>query len=107
MRTVYLGTSDFAVEVLERLTSTPHRPVLVVTRPDRPRGRGRKLQPPPVAERAALLGIETIQPEDVNGEEAAAAIAAAEPEAGAVCADGALVKEPLLAAHELPTVHPP
>jgi methionyl-tRNA formyltransferase len=106
MRTVYLGTSDFAVEVLERLAATPHRPVLVVTRPDRPRGRGRKLQPPPVAERAALLGIETIQPEDVNGEEASAAIAAAEPEAVAICAYGALVKDPLLSAYELLNVHP-
>ena len=106
MRTVYLGTSDFAVEVLERLAATPHKPVLVVTRPDRPRGRGRKLQSPPVAERAALLGIETIQPEDVNGDEAGAAIAAAEPEAVAICAYGALVKEPLLSAHELLNVHP-
>src|SRR5215204_4531115 len=106
MRTVYLGTSDFAVEVLERLATTPHRPVLVVTRPDRPRGRGRKLLPPPVAERAALLGIETIQPEDVNGEQAGAAIAAAEPEAVAICAYGALVKEPLLSAYELLNVHP-
>jgi methionyl-tRNA formyltransferase len=106
MRTVYLGTSDFAVEVLERLAATPHRPALVVTRPDRPRGRGRKLQPPPVAERAALLGIETIQPEDVNGEVAGAAIAAAEPEAVAICAYGALVKEPLLSAYELLNVHP-
>jgi len=106
MRTVYLGTSDFAVAVLERLAATPHRPALVVTRPDRPRGRGRKLQPPPVAERAALLGIETIQPEDVNGAEAVAAIAAAQPEAVVICAYGALVKEPLLSAHELLNVHP-
>ena len=106
MRTVYLGTSDFAVEVLERLAATPHRPVLVVTRPDRPRGRGRKLQSPPVAERAALLGIETIQPEDVNADEAGAAIAAAEPEAVAICAYGALVKEPLLSAYEMLNVHP-
>jgi methionyl-tRNA formyltransferase len=106
MRTVYLGTSDFAVEVLERLAATPHRPVLVVTRPDRPRGRGRKLRRPPVAERAALLGIETIQPEDVNVEEAGAAIAAAKPGAVAICAYGALVKEPLLSAYELLNVHP-
>ena len=70
MRTVYLGTSEFSVEVLERVAATPHRPVLVVTRPDRPRGRGRRLSPPPVAERSALLGIETIQPESVNDEEA-------------------------------------
>jgi methionyl-tRNA formyltransferase len=106
MRTVYLGTSDFAVEVLERLSATPHRPLLVVTRPDRPRGRGRRLQPPPVAERAALLGVETIQPEDVNGDEARAAIAAAEPDAAIICAYGALVKEPLLSAHPMFNVHP-
>ena len=106
MRTVYLGTSEFAVEVLERLAATPHRPALVVTRPDRRRGRGRKLQPPPVAERARLLGVETIQPEDVNGEEARAAIAAAKPEAVVICAYGALVREPLLSAYEMLNVHP-
>jgi methionyl-tRNA formyltransferase len=106
VRTVYLGTSEFAVEVLERMAASPHRPVLVVTRPNRPRGRGRKLQAPPVAERAALLGIETVQPDDVNGEAARAAIAAAAPEAVVICAYGALVKEPLLSAHELLNVHP-
>ena len=106
MRTVYLGTTDFAVAVLRRLADSDHRPELVVTRPDRPRGRGRKLQPPPVAERAALLGVETIQPEDVNGDEASAAVAAAEPEAVIICAYGALVKEPLLSAHPMFNVHP-
>jgi methionyl-tRNA formyltransferase len=106
MRTVYLGTSDFAVEVLERLAATPHRPALVVTRPDRPRGRGRRVQPPPVKERAALLGIETIQPDDVNGEQARAAISRAEPEAVLICAYGALLKEPLLSEHEMLNVHP-
>jgi methionyl-tRNA formyltransferase len=80
--------------------------VLVVTRPDRPRGRGRKLAPPPVAERAALLGVQTIQPEDVNGEEAREAIAAVEPEALLICAYGALVKEPLLSGYEMLNVHP-
>jgi methionyl-tRNA formyltransferase len=106
MRTVYLGTSEFAVDVLERLAATPHRPLLVVTRPDRPKGRGRRVQPPPVAERAALLGIETIQPADVNAEEARAAIAAAEPDVVAICAYGALLKEPLLSEHEMLNVHP-
>jgi methionyl-tRNA formyltransferase len=106
MRTVYLGTSEFAVDVLEAVAATPHRPVLVVTRPDRPRGRGRKVQPPPVAERAALLGIETLQPDDVNAEEARAAIAAAKPEAVLICAYGALLKEPLLSEHEMLNVHP-
>ncbi len=106
MRTVYLGTSAFAVDVLERIAATPHRPLLVVTRPDRPRGRGRRVQAPPVAERAGLLGIETIQPADVNAEDARAAIAAAEPEAVLICAYGALLKEPLLSEQEMLNVHP-
>ena len=75
MRTVYLGTSDFAATVLDRLAVSAHRPQLVVTRPDARRGRGRKLAAPPVADTARLLGIEVLQPEDVNGEEARARIA--------------------------------
>jgi methionyl-tRNA formyltransferase len=106
MRTVYLGTSEFAVDVLDAVAATPHRPVLVVTRPDRPRGRGRRVQPPPVAERARLLGIETFQPGDVNAEEARAAIARADPDAVLICAYGALLKEPLLSEHEMLNVHP-
>ncbi|HEX8066118.1 MAG TPA: methionyl-tRNA formyltransferase [Thermoleophilaceae bacterium] len=106
MRTVYLGTSDFAVSVLDRLADSPHRPVLVVTRPDRPRGRGRRLSPPPVAEAARALGIETIQPESVNSDEARAAISAAEPESVCICAYGALIKEPLLSEHPMLNVHP-
>jgi methionyl-tRNA formyltransferase len=106
MATVYLGTSEFSVEVLERLAATPRRPVLVVTRPDRPQGRGRRVQPPPAGERARLLGIVTIQPEDVNSPEARRAIADVEPEAVVICAYGALIKEPLLSEYELLNVHP-
>jgi methionyl-tRNA formyltransferase len=106
MRTVYLGTSGFAAEVLDRLATSAHRPSLVVTRPDRPRGRGRKLGSPPVAETARLLGIELIQPENLNAEETRAAIAAAEPEVVCICAYGALIREPLLSQHEMLNVHP-
>ena len=106
MRIVYLGTSGFAASVLERLAETPHRPVLVVTRPDRPAGRGRRLTPPPVAEVARRLGIDIDQPEDVNGPEARARIAAAEPDVVVVCAFGALLKEPLLSEFELLNIHP-
>jgi methionyl-tRNA formyltransferase len=106
MRTVYLGTSGFAATVLDRLAASPHRPQLILTRPDAPRGRGRKLAPPPVADTAQLLGIEVFQPEDVNGEQARRRIAAAEPEVIAICAYGALIKEPLLSEHEMLNVHP-
>ncbi|HTR89288.1 MAG TPA: methionyl-tRNA formyltransferase [Solirubrobacteraceae bacterium] len=106
MRTVFLGTSDFAVAVLEALAGGAHRPALVVTRPDRPRGRGRRLSPPPVARAARALGIELIQPERVNEEEGRRAIAACEPGAVVVCAYGALIREPLLSEHEMLNVHP-
>ena len=106
MRTVYLGTSEFAVAVLEELARSEHRPRLVVTRPDRRRGRGRRVSPPPVAEQAARLGIDLIQPQSVNDGEALERVAAAEPEAVLICAFGALIKEPLLSAYELLNVHP-
>ena len=106
VRTVYLGTSPFAVAVLERLASSPHRPSLVVTRPDRPRGRGRKLSPPPAADAARRLGIEVFQPDSVNSEDARARIAAVDPEAVLICAFGALIKEPLLSAYPMYNVHP-
>jgi methionyl-tRNA formyltransferase len=106
LRTVYLGTSAFAADVLRDLAGSPHRPALVVTRPDRPAGRGRKLTPPPVAETARELGLELIQPADVNADEARAQIAAAAPDRVLVCAFGALLKKPLLDEHELLNVHP-
>jgi methionyl-tRNA formyltransferase len=102
VRTVYLGTSEFAAAVLERLPA----PELVVTRPDRPAGRGRKLTPPPVALRARELGLEVFQPPSVNDDEARSRIAAARPDVVVVCAFGALLKEPLLSEHLMLNVHP-
>jgi len=106
VRTVYLGTSEFAAVVLDRLAESEHRPQLVVSRPDRRRGRGRKVSPPPVVERARELGIETFQPEKVNSPEARERIAAAQPEAVAICAYGAIIGDELLAAHDWFNVHP-
>ena len=106
MRIVYLGTSQFAAVVLRRLAESAHRPVLVVTRPDRPRGRGRKLAAPPVADAARELGIALEQPASVNDEAVLRTIAAARPEAVCVCAFGALITEPLLSAFEMLNVHP-
>src|SRR5829696_5018200 len=96
MRTVYLGTSSFAAAVLERLAASEHSPTLVVTRPDRPRGRGRKLASPPVVPVARELEIEVFQPDSVNADDARERIAAEQPEAVCICAFGALIKEPLL-----------
>jgi len=121
---VFLGTSEFAATILERLAgSDAHRPALVLTRPDRPRGRGRRLASPPVAETARALEIPLEQPESVNDPQARLLIAQAgrtpagrpgngetTAQGGAqtviVCAFGALITEPLLSEHELLNVHP-
>ena len=106
MPTVFLGTSEFAAAVLRRLAGTDHRPALVITRPDRRRGRGRRLGAPPVADAARALGLELAQPESVNDEPTREQIAALAPEAVCVCAYGALITEPLLSAHPILNVHP-
>ena len=106
MRTVYLGTSDFAVTVLERLADSRWRPALVITRPDRPRGRGRRLSPPPVATAARELGIDVAQPDSVNADETRARIGSIDPDTMLICAFGALIKEPLLSDYEWLNVHP-
>jgi methionyl-tRNA formyltransferase len=106
LTTVYLGTSAFAAAVLERLAASAHRPALVVTRPDRPAGRGRVLTPPPVATLAHELGIDVIQPDSVNTDEVTDRIAATGAEAVIVCAFGALIKEPLLSRVQMLNVHP-
>ncbi|MEV4419116.1 methionyl-tRNA formyltransferase [Patulibacter sp. NPDC049589] len=105
VRTAFLGTSWFAADVLRRLAAADRAPVLVLTRPDRPAGRGRKLTPPPVADAARELGIPLLQPERLD-DDAVAAIAAVSPDALIVCAYGAIVREPLLSAYPLLNVHP-
>jgi methionyl-tRNA formyltransferase len=106
VRTVFLGTSDFAAALLSDLAGGAHRPGLVLTRPDRPSGRGRKLSSPPVAETARELGLELAQPDNVNESAARERIVAVQPQVVIVCAFGALIKEPLLSEHELLNVHP-
>jgi methionyl-tRNA formyltransferase len=105
-RVVYLGTSEFAAGVLRAIGEGPHRPALVVTRPDAKRGRGRKVAPPPVAVAARELGIEVDQPASVNDDNARARIEAVRPDAVVLCAFGALVKEPLLGDHDILNIHP-
>ena len=106
MKTVYLGTSDFAAAILRRLAGTRHSPRLVVTPPDRPKGRGRRSGPPPVATTAAELEIDLLQIENVNEEAALERIRAAAPEAAAICAFGQLIREPLLSELPFLNVHP-
>jgi methionyl-tRNA formyltransferase len=62
----FAGTPEFAAWALQHLVSVGRRPFLVITRPDRPRGRGRRATAPPAAVAAAALGLECAQVEDIN-----------------------------------------
>lgn len=66
LKIVYMGTPDFAVPPLQSLQDSGHEVQAVVTQPDRPKGRGRKLTPPPVKLAAEQHGIPVLQPETVR-----------------------------------------
>jgi methionyl-tRNA formyltransferase len=70
VRLAYLGTPAFAVPTLERIVAAGHEVLLVVTQPDRPRGRGQQLAQSPVKEAALRLGLPVYQPERVRRPEA-------------------------------------
>jgi methionyl-tRNA formyltransferase len=106
LRTAYLGTSAFAAEVLRTLAESKHRPLLVLTPPDRRAGRGRRLSSPPAADAARELGIELHQSADLNDDASAARLREARPEVVAVCAFGQLIREPVLSEHPFLNVHP-
>ena len=66
MRVVFWGTPDFAVESLKALINSKHNVVAVITQPDKPKGRGKKLTPPPVKVEAEKHGIPVYQPEKIK-----------------------------------------
>lgn len=93
---VFMGTPDFAVPCLKALTDAGHGVSLVVTQPDRPKGRGRRPAPPPVKTAAAEAGIAVIQPESPRESQAMASIAAAKPDLLVVVAYGHILSRALL-----------
>src|SRR5690625_3229824 len=65
-KVVFMGTPDFAVPVLEKLITSEYDVVLVVTQPDRPKGRKKRRTPPPVKIAAERAGIPVFQPEKLS-----------------------------------------
>ncbi|KPK71283.1 hypothetical protein AMJ82_01330 [candidate division TA06 bacterium SM23_40] len=95
MRIVFMGSPAFALPSLKRLAQSRHSVVLVVTQPDRPRGRGRRVGAPPVKEAAESSGIPVMQPEDPNAEEVRGRIEEANADLGVVVAYGQFLKRAL------------
>jgi methionyl-tRNA formyltransferase len=94
----FLGTPDAAVPTLERVVDAGFAVPLVITRPDRRRGRGGKTSPSPVKAAAERLGLEVYQPESVNDPECLARIVDAPTDVLLIVAFGQILKKPLLAA---------
>jgi len=96
LRLVFFGTPQFAVPSLEKL-AREHDIALVVAQPDKPAGRGMKMQAPAVAVKARELGLPLAQPAKVRSEEFLGSIAALSPDAGIVVAYGKILPAALLA----------
>jgi len=80
LNVIFAGVPDLAVPALRALADSQHDVALVVTQPDRPAGRGRKLKAPPVKSFAESRGIPVIQPESINRPDAVEAVRVVRPD---------------------------
>lgn len=98
-RILFMGTPDFAVPVLKSLVAGPDEVVAVVTQPDREKGRGKRLSPPPVKTAALQAGLPVLQPTKIKTQEFRDTLAAFRPDLAVVVAYGRILPPSLL---ELP-----
>jgi len=96
LRIVFMGTPDFAVPALQALVDGPEQVVAVVCQPDRERGRGKVLSPPPVKVLAEKHGLPVLQPESVRTEPFFEQMRQLAPDLLVVAAYGKILPEPLL-----------
>lgn len=99
-----MGTPDFSVPALKQLAAQDDFDIrLVVTQPDRPKGRGKKLIPPPVKLAALELGIEVFQPEQINTPQAQDKLLSFKPDFFVVTAYGMILSQNIL---DIPEIMP-
>ena len=94
---IFMGTPSFAVPSLKALAQNAYNVSLVVTQPDRPKGRGRKVIPPPVKSAALTLGYDVLQPASVRTDEFSVQISAVKPDLYVVVAFGRILPANILA----------
>ncbi len=99
MRIVFMGTPDFAVEALNRINESGHEILAVITQPDKPKGRGKKIRYTPVKQAALDRGLTVLQPEKVKDPEFLKILKSLEPECIVVAAYGQILPGEIL---ELP-----
>ena len=96
MRTIFFGSPPFALGVFAALASSKHRPTALVTTPQRPSGRGQKLQPSKLAQLAQEHAIEVLALEDPHAPDALARLRSLEPDLLLVASYGRILKRELL-----------
>lgn len=96
MKIVFMGTPDFAAAALEAILKAGHEVVLAVTQPDKPKGRGGHMQPPPVKICALEHEIPVFQPERIKRPEAVAVLKQYEAEIFIVAAFGQILSQEIL-----------
>ena len=97
LRLAYFGTPDFAVPGLEALVASHHQVVVLISQPDRPRGRGQRLQPTPTKIVADAAGIPVLQPTRLKDEVFLDALRAHDLDLGVVAAYGRIIPDAVLA----------
>jgi len=105
VRVAFAGSPEAAVEPLRALAASPHEVVVVVSQPDRPRGRRGTPTPTPVAVAAIDLGIPVLRPKTINDPDVLAQIHATGAEALAVVAFGQILRDGVLGAWPCINVH--
>lgn len=96
MRVIFMGTPDFAVGTLEAVIAAGHEVVLAVTQPDKPKGRGKSMQAPPVKECAAAHQIPVYQPVRIREAECIAYLKEFQPDIMIVAAFGQILPKEIL-----------
>ncbi|MDW5300566.1 MAG: methionyl-tRNA formyltransferase [Sedimentibacter sp.] len=96
MNIIFMGTPEFAVPTLQRLYDCKNEIKLVVTQPDKPSGRGKKLRKSAVKEKAEELGLEVFQPEKIKRKESIEVLKSYNPDLIVVVAYGQILNKEIL-----------
>jgi methionyl-tRNA formyltransferase len=102
---IFMGTPEFAIPTLRAIHASNHHLSLVVTQPDRPKGRGRKVIPPPVKQTAIDLGYTVLQPASVKKKEFVEVVIRDKPDFLVVVAYGRILPKTILQLPKLGTIN--
>ena len=96
LKVIFMGTAGFGGPVLEKLADNKENKIAVITQPDRPQGRGRKILPTPIKKIALDKGLEVFQPENINDEESIKRMKEFDPDIILVVAYGQILSSHIL-----------